>query len=68
MITTYTISGMSCGHCEGAVRDELARLDGVTAVEVSAPEGTARVESAASLPLAAVLDAIGEAGYELVDA
>ena len=31
---TYTVPGMSCGHCERAVREELLGVDGVTSVDV----------------------------------
>ncbi len=30
--TVYKVSGMTCGHCEGAVSQEISALDGVTAV------------------------------------
>lgn len=66
--TDYAISGMTCAHCERAVADELGHLAGVTGVRVSAPDGTARVTSAAPLDPTAVRDAVAEAGYELVDA
>ena len=32
----YVVTGMTCGHCEHAVRDEVSRIPGVSAVEVSA--------------------------------
>ncbi len=31
---TYTIPGMSCGHCEAAVRGELQEVAGVESVSV----------------------------------
>ena len=31
---TYSVPGMSCGHCERAVREELLEVDGVTSVDV----------------------------------
>ena len=30
----YTVSGMSCGHCEAAVTEEVSALDGVDSVDV----------------------------------
>ncbi len=35
----YVVTGMTCGHCEHAVRDEVSRIPGVSAVEVSAATG-----------------------------
>lgn len=66
--TDYAITGMTCSHCEQAVSGELGRLPGVESVAVSASDGTARVTSAAPLDIAAVREAIDEAGYELADA
>lgn len=65
--TTYQITGMTCGHCEMSVREELGEIDGVTSVTASHEAGSAVVESAAPLDIAAVRAAIEEAGYELVD-
>ena len=31
---TYTVPGMSCGHCEAAVRGELQEVAGVESVSV----------------------------------
>ena len=68
---TYTVTGMTCGHCVAAVTEELARLDGVSAVEVDLNAGGAsrvRVTSAAPLPEDAVRGAVDEAGYDLTGA
>lgn len=64
--TTYKVSGMSCGHCEGAVSAELSALPGVTEVTAQAASGLVTVESAAPLTEDAVRAAVDEAGYELV--
>ncbi|MFT4259471.1 heavy-metal-associated domain-containing protein [Microbacterium sp.] len=66
--TTYAVTGMTCGHCEGSVRTEVAKLGGVTGVEVSAASGSLVVTSAAPLDDAAVLAAVDEAGYSAVRA
>lgn len=34
---TYRVQGMSCGHCEAAVRRALERVSGIEAVEVDLP-------------------------------
>lgn len=63
--TTYQVSGMSCGHCEGAVSGEISALDGVTSVQAVASTGTVTVVSTAGLDDEAVRAAVDEAGFEL---
>ncbi|MDX3577397.1 MULTISPECIES: heavy-metal-associated domain-containing protein [unclassified Streptomyces] len=63
--TVYKVSGMSCGHCEGAVSGELSELAGVTSVKAVASTGEVTVVSAAPLDEEAVRAAIDEAGFEL---
>jgi copper ion binding protein len=62
---TYTVSGMSCGHCVAAVREELGKVDGVTGVDVELATGTVTVESDRPIDPAAVSAAVEEAGYEV---
>jgi copper chaperone len=67
--TRWTVTGMTCGHCEAAVRDEVSRLGGVTAVEVDlVPGGVSVVTVTSDAPPdeAALRAAVDEAGYELV--
>lgn len=66
--TVYKVSGMTCGHCEGAVSQEISALDGVTTVTAVAKTGEVTVASAAPLDEEAVRAAVDEAGYELVGA
>ena len=62
--TQYQVTGMSCGHCEVAVRGEVSRLPGVEQIDVSAATGKLVVRSTGPLDEAAVLAAVDEAGYE----
>ncbi|MEU6528682.1 cation transporter [Streptomyces sp. NPDC046928] len=62
----YKVSGMSCGHCEGAVSGEISELTGVSSVTAVAATGEVTVVSAAPLDDAAVREAVDEAGFELV--
>ncbi|HEU4490013.1 MAG TPA: heavy-metal-associated domain-containing protein [Jiangellales bacterium] len=67
--TRWTVTGMTCGHCVAAVRDEVGRLDGVTAVEVDlVPAGSSvlTMTSDTAPDEAAVRAAVDEAGYVLV--
>ncbi len=66
---TYTVTGMTCGHCTSAVTQELAALPGVTDVSIDLVAGgasTVTVTSAEPLDAAAVREAVDEAGYEVV--
>lgn len=62
----YRVDGMSCGHCESAVRDEVGRLPGVERVDVSAVTGRLVITSSSPIDADAVLGAVDEAGYEAV--
>jgi copper chaperone len=62
---TYTVHGMSCGHCVAAVTAELRRLPGVRTVDIDLSTGSVTVESDAPLAGDAVRAAVDEAGYEL---
>ncbi|MEV5158384.1 heavy-metal-associated domain-containing protein [Streptomyces sp. NPDC053728] len=64
--TVYEVTGMTCGHCEGAVSEEISGLEGVTSVKAEAATGRVTVASAAPLTDEAVRAAVDEAGYELV--
>ncbi len=63
---TFTVAGMTCGHCVQAVSGELSKLPGVRTVAVDLEAGTATIDSTDPLDPAAVAAAIDEAGYELV--
>ncbi len=65
--TTYTVTGMTCGHCAQAVTDEIIALTGVDDVQVDVASGAVTVTSADPLDVEAVRAAVDEAGYELAD-
>lgn len=62
----FTVTGMSCGHCENAVRDEVGGLHGVAQVQVSAAAGSLAVtlQDEADVTDEAILAAVEEAGYQ----
>ena len=64
--TELTVSGMSCGHCETAIRAEVSEIPGVTGIEVSATTGRLAVTTDNPVDDAAVLAAVDEAGYTAV--
>ncbi|MFF4225551.1 heavy-metal-associated domain-containing protein [Streptomyces abikoensis] len=63
--TVYKVSGMTCGHCESAVREEVSALAGVSSVEAVAATGLVTITAAGPLDDEAVRAAVDEAGYEL---
>ncbi|WP_433222277.1 heavy-metal-associated domain-containing protein [Microtetraspora malaysiensis] len=64
---TYTVTGMTCGHCVSSVKEEVGEVAGVTGVEVDLATGLVTVESEGPVDAAAVTAAVEEAGYEVVD-
>jgi copper chaperone len=63
---SYTVPAMHCGHCEQAVRTELAAVPGVRAVSVELDDKLVTVEGE-ELDDGALRAAIDEAGYEVTD-
>lgn len=62
---TYSVTGMTCGHCVSAVTSELEGLDGVTDVNVELdPGGASSVIITSHTPVeeADVVAALDEAG------
>ncbi len=62
---TYTVTGMTCGHCVSSVTEEVQEIPGVTAVDVDLKTGNVTVTSEAPLDDAQVKGAVEEAGYQL---
>jgi copper chaperone CopZ len=66
VVAVYSVAGMSCGHCAGAVTRELSALEGVTGVHVDLESKKVTVGSTRELTDEEVRAAVDEAGYELV--
>ncbi|RMI35681.1 heavy-metal-associated domain-containing protein [Nocardia stercoris] len=66
--STYTVTGMTCGHCASSVSTEIGRISGVTDVAVDVASGRVEVTSEAPLADADVAAAVDEAGYALASA
>lgn len=68
MTTTneYQVTGMTCGHCEMSVREEVGELSGVTDIQVSAQTGRLVVTAEGPLDDVTVLAAVADAGYSAV--
>ncbi|GAA1353115.1 heavy-metal-associated domain-containing protein [Saccharothrix algeriensis] len=63
--STFTVTGMTCGHCAASVTDEVSRIAGVSAVSVDLPTGAVEVTSTEPVAEADVRAAVEEAGYAL---
>ncbi len=63
--STWTVTGMTCGHCVASVTEEVSAIPGVQDVQVDLPTGAVVVTSEAPLDPAAVAAAVEEAGYAL---
>ncbi len=57
------VKGMTCGHCEMAVRKALGRVPGVTAV-VTVDRGTNRATVEGTPDAAALVAAVKAEGYD----
>ena len=62
---TYTVSGMTCGHCVSSVTEEVSGLPGVTDVDVDLASGRLTVTAAEPVCPDKVRAAVEEAGYSL---
>ncbi|AUI50237.1 heavy-metal-associated domain-containing protein [Arthrobacter crystallopoietes] len=62
--TEYLVTGMTCGHCEISVREEVQEVSGVQGVEVSHRTGRLVVTGNQPVQDAAVIAALEAAGYQ----
>jgi copper chaperone CopZ len=60
---TYSVPGISCGHCKAAIEGELAPLDGVESALVDIDAKTVTVIG--EITEVDVRAAVDEAGYEV---
>lgn len=65
MKKTLLVEGMSCGHCEKAVKGALGELDGVKSVLVNLETKEVQVEGD-NLEDSILKDAIEDAGYDVI--
>ena len=60
---TYSVPGVSCGHCQAAITAEVTGVDGVDSVDVDLDTKLVRI-SGENLDDTALVAAIDEAGYD----
>jgi copper chaperone CopZ len=69
MQSTYTVTGMTCGHCVAHVTEEVQAVPGVIDVAVVLEGGRMVITSEAPVSFEAVKEAVSEAGeYEVITA
>lgn len=61
---TYTVNGMTCGHCELSVREEVEEVAGVESVQADRATGRLTVRGD-GVDDAAVRAAVETAGYSV---
>jgi copper chaperone CopZ len=61
---TYTVEGMTCGHCELSVREEVEELDGVESAQADRETGRLTVRGE-RVDDEAVREAVEAAGYRV---
>jgi copper chaperone len=64
--TTFSVPGMTCGHCEQAVSTELSKIIGVTSVTVDLESKQVVLNSESPVDWKVIVDAVDEAGFEAV--
>lgn len=63
-VKTYSVPGISCGHCKSAIESEVSAVDGIGSVEVDIDAKTVTVDLG-SASEDSVIAAVDEAGYEV---
>ena len=63
--STYTVVGMTCGHCVNSVTEEVTQVAGVSGGDVDLASGGLTVTSDADVDDAAIRAAVEEAGYQV---
>lgn len=59
--TNYTVTGITCGHCVGAIKEEVGAIPGVTGVDLDLA-GAMTVHSEAPVDFDRIVEALYEAG------
>ncbi len=63
VVTDLKVQGMTCGHCESAVKEALRRVAGVTDAAVDLATGHARVWHDGTATIAAMAAEVEEEGF-----
>lgn len=61
----FTVTGMTCGHCEAAVTRAIKQLDGSAQVKIDRAQNLVEVDT--TQPREAIAAAIREEGYAVAE-
>lgn len=61
----FTVTGMTCGHCEAAVTRAIKQLDGSAQVKIDRAQNLVEVDT--TQPREAIAAAIREEGYSVAE-
>ena len=64
--TTFQVTGMTCGHCQRAVTEEISRVPGVQGITVDLATGSVTVTATQPVDRTDVALAVDKAGYTLI--
>ena len=65
--TTLQVTGMTCGHCEKAVKTALLNVEGVNEVSVSLKDGKVEVgHDSIKAPVGKLKEAVEDQGYDVI--
>lgn len=67
MTKELKIKGMSCGHCVKHVTDALLEVEGVSELQVNLEKANATMQVTDQVSNEALMEAVTEAGYEVVE-
>lgn len=62
---SFTVVGMTCGHCVSSVTEEVTEIAGVSNVDVDLASGNVTVTASEPISDDAIRAAVEEAGYSL---
>ena len=65
IMRTYTVNGMTCGHCVASVTEELQEIPGIEAVDVTLDTGELVITSQTEIDPEVVRAAVETAGYRV---
>ena len=64
---TFTVKGMTCGHCVNSVTEEVSEISGVYDVVVNLENASLTFSTEAEISREAVESAVSEAGFSLAE-
>ncbi len=64
---TFTVTGMTCGHCVASVTEEVSEISGVHDVVVDLEKSSLTFTSDVEIPRVVVVAAVTEAGFSVAE-